>query len=39
MEYEADTSLNRMKANYYRDEIYKIVKLYPELSITVHLKN
>ena len=39
MEGEVDTNLNRMKANYYRDEIDKTVKLYPELSITFHLKN
>lgn len=39
MEYEQDTNANRMKCNCYMDEINEIVKLYPELSNTVQLKN
>ncbi len=39
MEYEQDTNTNRMKCNCYMDEINEIVKLYPELSNTVQLKN
>ena len=39
MEYEQDTTANRMKCNYYMDEINEIVKLYPELCNTVQLKN
>ena len=39
MEYEQDTNENRMKCNCYMDEINEIVKLYPELSNSVQLKN
>lgn len=39
MEYEQDININRMTCNCYMDEINEIVKLYPELSNTVKLKN
>lgn len=39
MEYKYDTNSNRIECNCYMDEIAEIVKLYPELSNTVQLKN
>lgn len=39
MEFEQDTNLNRKRCNHYRNEIYEIVKSYPELSGIVQLNN
>ena len=39
MEYEQDTNTNRIKCNCYMNEINEIIKLHPELSNTVQLKN